>query len=292
MIGRFTSPDTIVPNPAYPQSLNRYSYCLNNPLRWIDPSGHENEGLNPSLNPDIDPATGINWGHDTETGIPCRFTNPLLTGVAYVFVGGSNQTDSSAWVDIAAGLGISIHDVVFVPDPDKDNPLAGDDCEVGPRMAGLVNALNQLEGFDIHIIGFSEGAAALGTLLNQITYGESGLSAAVIDCIRTATLLEVPYGAGRDNSAVIEGWNHRWIDNLPYRLGRSNDGSHIRLFNVFEESSQIQQCRVIGWPSRSIDTGSAADKLIRFGDRAGKIHNRVLHDPESISYIVGHIKGY
>ena len=39
-IGRFISADSIVPNPADPQSLNRYSYCLNNPLRYIDPSGH------------------------------------------------------------------------------------------------------------------------------------------------------------------------------------------------------------------------------------------------------------
>jgi RHS repeat-associated protein len=39
-IGRFISPDTIVPNPANPQSLNRYSYVLNNPLKYTDPTGH------------------------------------------------------------------------------------------------------------------------------------------------------------------------------------------------------------------------------------------------------------
>jgi RHS repeat-associated protein len=39
-IGRFISADTIVPDPANPQSLNRYSYCLNNPLKYVDPSGH------------------------------------------------------------------------------------------------------------------------------------------------------------------------------------------------------------------------------------------------------------
>jgi RHS repeat-associated protein len=39
-IGRFISPDTIVPEPYNPQSLNRYSYCLNNPLIYVDPSGH------------------------------------------------------------------------------------------------------------------------------------------------------------------------------------------------------------------------------------------------------------
>jgi RHS repeat-associated protein len=39
-IGRFISADSIVPNPDDLQSLNRYSYCLNNPLIYKDPSGH------------------------------------------------------------------------------------------------------------------------------------------------------------------------------------------------------------------------------------------------------------
>jgi RHS repeat-associated protein len=39
-IGRFISPDTIFEDPLNPQSLNRYSYCINNPLRYTDPSGH------------------------------------------------------------------------------------------------------------------------------------------------------------------------------------------------------------------------------------------------------------
>jgi RHS repeat-associated protein len=39
-LGRFLSADTIVPNPADPQHLNRFSYVANNPLKYIDPSGH------------------------------------------------------------------------------------------------------------------------------------------------------------------------------------------------------------------------------------------------------------
>jgi RHS repeat-associated protein len=39
-IGRFISADTIIPNPADPQSLNRYSYVRNNPIRYSDPSGN------------------------------------------------------------------------------------------------------------------------------------------------------------------------------------------------------------------------------------------------------------
>ena len=44
VIGRFISPDSIVPDPDNPQSLNRYSYCRNNPLAYTDPSGHEEGG--------------------------------------------------------------------------------------------------------------------------------------------------------------------------------------------------------------------------------------------------------
>jgi len=41
-IARFLSPDSIVQSAANPQSLARYSYCLNNPLAYLDPTGHFN----------------------------------------------------------------------------------------------------------------------------------------------------------------------------------------------------------------------------------------------------------
>ena len=40
VLGRFISPDTIVPDPGNPQALNRYSYGLNRPTVLIDPTGH------------------------------------------------------------------------------------------------------------------------------------------------------------------------------------------------------------------------------------------------------------
>ena len=47
-LGRFVQADTIVSSPADPQTFNRYSYAMNNPVKYRDPSGHV-------------PCVGANW---------------------------------------------------------------------------------------------------------------------------------------------------------------------------------------------------------------------------------------
>ena len=39
VLGRFLSPDPFVQMPDFSQNFNRYSYCLNNPLKFTDPDG-------------------------------------------------------------------------------------------------------------------------------------------------------------------------------------------------------------------------------------------------------------
>jgi RHS repeat-associated protein len=39
VVGRFLSPDPYITDPSFSQSYNRYSYCLNNPLKFTDYSG-------------------------------------------------------------------------------------------------------------------------------------------------------------------------------------------------------------------------------------------------------------
>jgi RHS repeat-associated protein len=41
VVGRFLSPDPFIQDPSFSQSYNRYSYCLNNPLKFTDYSGEK-----------------------------------------------------------------------------------------------------------------------------------------------------------------------------------------------------------------------------------------------------------
>ena len=47
-IARFLSTDTMILNPFDTQDFNRYSYVKNNPLKYVDPSGHEWDSIDGS----------------------------------------------------------------------------------------------------------------------------------------------------------------------------------------------------------------------------------------------------
>ena len=65
VIGRFISADILVQSYRNPQALNRYSYTINNPLKYIDP-------------------TGLNWdeeGNWTDwEGVPSGYTGYVPDG--------------------------------------------------------------------------------------------------------------------------------------------------------------------------------------------------------------------
>jgi len=79
-LGRFVQADTIVPSPGDPQSLNRYSYVLNSPLNYRDPSGHA-ACLDQECNWVENPVTGdIVWrgsGSPPSSALPENLLAPL-----------------------------------------------------------------------------------------------------------------------------------------------------------------------------------------------------------------------
>jgi len=75
-IGRFLSPDPFVKDYHDPQSLNRYSYCRNNPLKYTDPSGYI-DGW--SSNTFLDVASDLMDAWDYVCGLPSTYVyNPII----------------------------------------------------------------------------------------------------------------------------------------------------------------------------------------------------------------------
>ena len=56
LIGRFVTADSVIPDVYDLQSLNRYSYVLNNPFGYTDPTGH------------VPYASGYDWNHGAGSG--------------------------------------------------------------------------------------------------------------------------------------------------------------------------------------------------------------------------------
>lgn len=69
-VGRFASADTIVPDPQNPKQFNRYTYSLNNPIKFFDPTGHCG----------ADPAGSTNFEGNDLTGL-CIELRDFLEGL-------------------------------------------------------------------------------------------------------------------------------------------------------------------------------------------------------------------
>jgi hypothetical protein len=110
LLGRFLSADTIVPNYANPQLLNRFSYAIGNPLKYKDPSGHWLESA-------IDIAfiaydihdisqNGLNWENGLSLAADVGgLLLPVVTGGGLAVRGGSKLLTAANHAENAAQVG-------------------------------------------------------------------------------------------------------------------------------------------------------------------------------------------
>ncbi len=74
-LGRFISSDSVVPGATNPQAFNRYAYTVNNPLKYIDPTGHHHRpdeeaalGSGVMSGQDaLDLEAAVDWEHEQES---------------------------------------------------------------------------------------------------------------------------------------------------------------------------------------------------------------------------------
>ena len=148
-LGRFASADTIVQAPYDPQSLNRYSYCRNNPVNLVDPTGHSwFSKFWKKVSGFVGAAVGVALG----------FINPFLGMFAYSAIAASGQGGN-----FGANLGINFA-----------SSLAG--FVVGAGAGKL--ASNLFAGdFWPGMIGSALGGAAGGAATAGMLGGNAGMGA-------------------------------------------------------------------------------------------------------------------
>jgi RHS repeat-associated protein len=130
-LARWVQPDTLVPDSQNPQALNRYSYSNNNPLRYVDPSGHTV----------ISALDLIIQNQDTIQALAAKYQlNPLLlAGVVFA----ENRNDynlipDADWTSILAPLGIGGPEIKNWLAPLKSNPSLGI-TEISVAVAAMMD---------------------------------------------------------------------------------------------------------------------------------------------------------
>jgi RHS repeat-associated protein len=126
---RFTQPDDIYPDLYNPQTLNRYSYVNNNPLRYTDPSGHIFKEL---FNAVVGYVVGKAINHYVSTifmpapkiqSVPVSNTSNSKQTGAVPNTNGSRNTKSGNYTVPKAPTGISLTDNVQQAYNNRLNPL-------------------------------------------------------------------------------------------------------------------------------------------------------------------------
>lgn len=147
--GQFTQPDpSSAPDPARPQTLNRYSYVLNNPIRLADPTGFQDkteEEQKQKRAPEDwseaelrekasrDPAQWITVTRDTSKSGTVSFARPKLFSDAYEEVGNPDGARGGRWA-FASVTGYTYSDL------DKDESRLAADGELNPHASPMYAA--------------------------------------------------------------------------------------------------------------------------------------------------------
>jgi RHS repeat-associated protein len=190
VLGRFLSADPVIQSPYFTQSYNSYTYCFNNPLKYIDPSGYsafyniwqkikeflsggnENKEKNYSITPNDQP----------QDLLINSYNSPYCPGEVEVIGGGGG----------GAGGRTKLILQKRIPQAGSSNPNytnrfgALDKIGVGSDIAGISAKLTAETTYKYGTRTMSaaqlteQGAKTFGKLANRINVAGAGIGA--IDC--------------------------------------------------------------------------------------------------------------
>ncbi len=153
----FITADSIVPDPFDPQALNRYSYCRNNPLTYVDPSGHNPLVIGAIFGAVIGGVSaGINSDWDTGAmlqGAAMGAVTGAISGGAFHVAGQAIQ--AGVWTCPLTGISVQtlnpfqqalIHVAAGAISGGINAGISGDDVGFGALSGGLSAGMAKYAG--------------------------------------------------------------------------------------------------------------------------------------------------
>jgi RHS repeat-associated protein len=190
-LGRFLQPDSLVPEPANPQSLNRYAYALNNPTNLIDPTGQfqfsfdlgffgftfgTDRSIDGSFDFDLYPTLGVGFDFSFQVGESVGF-------------GGAYEPGDIYGLGLNLGFrGGQLNDFSFGPTLQIGNPTWGERGFLGLNLRVRdPNLQLQRAITDVDRRVFSAGSVPLGreTIFSPADFSESFIASPYLDPAET-----------------------------------------------------------------------------------------------------------
>ena len=165
-LGRFIQPDSIIPDIYNPQTLNRYAYARNNPLKYIDPTGHDiiivgGANSNSGTDPYDDPSSWEDWIREY-TGWSSEKYQEWYTK----WTQGNDDDKKKA----AQDYGVAIF---------KWDAVPGKEQSPGNSRAAARFLQKQIDDWglqDVTIIGHSKGGVVAASLMDLYAKGDPFIS--------------------------------------------------------------------------------------------------------------------
>ncbi len=258
-LGRFLQADTIVPDPGNPQSLNRYSYTLNNPLKYTDPSGHCVSLITAAVF-GLGMAGLYAWNNQGNLntgdallafGVGAAAGALIGTGIG---VGAGASMLAGAGVGIAAGGGVNIL-------TSKEN-FDAIDFVVDSAVGGLNGAVANVEPISQFGAGGTFARAAFSTIFESAGYASKEL---LHDNSPTVSGLSASALTGFSSSILADVGSTAWEGQLGHLLtGSTPRSGYQRLYlSEFEEFIDVlgEQAYVLGREVLGGLVGTATEKI-------------------------------
>lgn len=205
-IARFITPDIFIQNPFDPQSLNRYTYARNNPVFYVDPTGHfwffafvaaifKAASAYAIAHPIIASAVmggflgGVNSaisGTNVLQGMGIGILSGVIGGGVGLGVGNFLKEGlGSFWAGMAgAGLGGATAGAAA-------SGVLGGDVGLG-ALAGLAGGIISFSGARVWSLGADAVAGGVSSVIQGGEFGEGAKFGAIDNAIITATELLMP----------------------------------------------------------------------------------------------------